>query len=85
MRFFLSSEYSKEYTAPGLGSMWNFLWRYLITSYPLMGLLFFKCLRIIISMKFWIILRLRVYAVFDSKLSPKSKAINVLEYNSMCL
>lgn len=85
MRFFLSSEYSKEYTAPGLGSMWNFLWRYLITSYPLMGWLFFRCLRIIISMKFWIILRLRVYAVLDSKVKTVSKCIYVLEYNSMCL
>jgi hypothetical protein len=65
--------------------MRNFLWRYLITSYPLMGWLFFRCLRIIMSMKFWIILRLRVYAVFDSKLSPKLKVIYVLEYNSMCL
>jgi hypothetical protein len=65
--------------------MWNFLWRYLITSYPLMGWLFFRCLRIIMSMKFWIILRLRVYAVFDSKLCPKLKVIYVLEYNSMCL
>lgn len=69
---------------PGLGSMWNFLWRYLITSYPLMGWLFFRCLRIIMSMKFWIILRLRVYAVFDSKLSPKSKVIYVQYILCVC-
>jgi hypothetical protein len=65
--------------------MWNFLWRYLITSYPLMEWLFFRCLRIIMSMKFWIILRLRVYAVLDSKVKTVSKYIYVLEYNSMCL
>jgi len=70
---------------PALGSMWNFWWRCLITSYPLMGLLFFKYLRIIMSMKFWIIRRLRVYAVLDSKVKTVSKCIYVLEYNSMCL
>jgi hypothetical protein len=37
------------------------------------------------SMKFWIILRLRVYAALDSKLSPESKAIYVLAYSAMCL
>lgn len=84
MRFFLSSEYSREYTAPALGSMWNFLWRYLIASYPLMGWLFFRCLRIMMSMKFWMILRLRV-DVLDSKVNTESEGIYVLEYNSMSL
>ena len=70
---------------PELCSMWNFLLRYLIMSYPLMGQLSFKCLRIIMSMKFWIILRLSVYAVSDSSLDTVSKCIYVLEYNSMCL
>ena len=85
MRFFLSSEYSREYIEPALGSMWNFLWRYLIASYPLMGWLPFTCLRIIMSMKFWIILRLRAYVVLDSNVKTVSKCIYVLEYNSMCL
>ena len=70
---------------PELGNMWNFLWRYLMTSYPLMGWLFFKCLRIIMSMKFWIIRLLREYAVLDSKAKTVSKCIYVLEYNSMSL
>jgi len=54
-------------------------------SYPLMGWLFFRCLRIIMSMKFWIILRLMVCAVLDSKVDTGSKVLYVLEYNSMCL
>jgi len=54
-------------------------------SYPLVRLLFFRCLRIIMSIKFWIILRLRAYAVLDSKVKTVSKCIYVLEYNSMCL
>lgn len=70
---------------PGLGSMWNFLWIYLIASYPLMGWLFFRWLRIIMSMKFLIILLLRVYVILDSKVDTASKCINALEYNSMCL
>jgi len=70
---------------PELGNMWNFLWRYLMTSYPLMGWLFFKYLRIIMSMKFWIIRRLREYAALDSKAKTVSKCIYVLEYNSMSL
>jgi hypothetical protein len=70
---------------PGLGSMWNFLWRYLMTSYPLMGWLFSMCLRIIMSMKSWIILRSKESAVLYSKVKTDSKCIYVLEYNSMCL
>lgn len=70
---------------PALESMWNFWWRCLITSYPLRGWLFFKCLRIIISMKFCIIRRLREYAVLDSKAKTTSKCIYVLEYNTMSL
>lgn len=85
MRFFLSREYSREYIEPALGSMWNFLWRYLIASYPLMGWLFFRCLRIMMSMKFWIILRLRVDVVLASKVNTESEGIYVLEYNPMCL
>jgi hypothetical protein len=65
--------------------MWKFLCRYLITSYPLMGWLFFICLRIIMSMKFWIILRLRVYAALDSNAKTVSKVLYVLGYNCMCL
>jgi len=56
-----------------------------MTSYPLMGWLFFRCLRIIMSMKFWIIRWLREYAVLDSKAKTVSKCIYVLEYNSMYL
>lgn len=37
------------------------------------------------SMKFWIIRRLREYAVLDSKAKTVSKCIYVLEYNSMYL
>lgn len=70
---------------PELGSMLNFLCRYLIMSYPLIGYLFFRCLSMIMSMKLWIILRLRVYAASDSSLDAVSKCIYVLEYNSMCL
>lgn len=70
---------------PELGSMWNFLCRYLMTPYPFMEWLFFKCLRIIMSMKFWIIRRLRESAVLDFKVKTDSKCVNVLEYNSMCL
>jgi hypothetical protein len=47
----------------------------LITSYPFMGWLFFKCLRIIMSMKFCIIRRLREYAVLDSKAKTASESI----------
>lgn len=70
---------------PGLGSMWNFLWRYLITSYPLIGWLIFSCRRMIMSRKFWIILRLKVCAVLDSMLDTVSKVLYVLAYNCVCL
>ena len=36
------------------------------------------------SMKFLIILLLRVYVILDSKVDTASKCINALEYNSMC-
>jgi hypothetical protein len=65
--------------------MWKFLCRYLITSYPLMGWLFFRCLRIIMSMKSWIILRLKEYAILDSKATTVSKVLYVLEYKFVCL
>lgn len=47
-------------------------------SYPLVELSFFSCLRIIISKNSWITLRLKVYAVLDSKLGTVSKYIYVL-------
>lgn len=70
---------------PGLGSMWNFLCKYLITSYPLDELLFLSCLRIIMSMKSWITLRLREHNVLDSNVDTVSKVLYVLEYNTVCL
>lgn len=69
---------------PELGSMWNDLWRYLITSYPLMGWLFFRCFRIMMSIKFCMILSSRECAGLDSKVDPVSKIIYLLEYNTMC-
>lgn len=70
---------------PGLVSKWNFRCRSLMTSYPLMEWLFFKCFRIITSMKFLIILRVRAYAILDSTFDTGSKSIYLLEYNSVCL
>ena len=67
------------------GSKWSFLWRYLIASYPLIGWLFFRCLRIIMSMKFWIVLRLRAHIMLHSRVDTVSKCISVLEYGFMCL
>jgi len=59
--------------------MSNFLWKYSMMSYPLVRGLFFKCLRIIMSMKFWIVLRLNVATVVDSKMDTVSKVLYVLE------
>jgi len=70
---------------PALSRMLNFLWKYPMTSYPLVSEVFFMCLRIIMSMKFWIVLRLNVATVLDSKVNTVSKVLYVLEYNSMCL
>ena len=42
-------------------------------------------LRIIVSIKFWIVLRSRVHAVLDSKADTVSKCISALEYNLVCL
>lgn len=76
MSFCRSNEYRTEQTMPELGSMWNFLWRYLITSCLLTGWPFSMCFRIIVSMKFWIIRRLIAYAVLDPKVKTVSKCIN---------
>lgn len=65
--------------------MWNFLWRNLITSYPLVDWFLHMCLRITMSIKFSIILLLKAWAVLYSKFDTGSKCIYLLEYNPMCL
>ena len=37
------------------------------------------------SIKFWIVLRLRAHAVLDSEVDTVSKCISVLEYSFVCL
>ena len=58
--------------------MSNFLWKCPMTSYPLVRGLFFRCLRIIMSMKFWIVLLLNVATVLDSKVDAVSKVLYLL-------
>lgn len=70
---------------PGLSSRRKRLCRNLITSYPLIGRLFLRCLRIIMSKKSWTTLRLKVCVVSDSTLDTGSKVLYVLGYNAMCL